>query len=106
MPAALADSPLYARLFGDAETARLFTDSAELRAMMLVEGALTAASAKVGLITRAKAVNKVRKWDMGLTIKLGGPLILRLDEPNPGFSRQSARAWPVRAPVRPDIGLG
>lgn len=50
MPAAPADSPLYASLFGDAETARLFTDSAELRAMMLVEGALAKVQGDLGLI--------------------------------------------------------
>lgn len=43
MPAAAADSALYARLFGDAGTAALFTDSAEIRAMLLVEGALARA---------------------------------------------------------------
>ena len=42
MPAAPADSGIYGALFGDAETARLFSDSAELRAMLLVEGALAA----------------------------------------------------------------
>ena len=32
MPAAPADSALYRALFGDADTAALFTDSAEIRA--------------------------------------------------------------------------
>jgi 3-carboxy-cis,cis-muconate cycloisomerase len=50
MPAAPADSALYTRLFGDDETARLFTDSAELRAMLLVEGALARAQGDLGLI--------------------------------------------------------
>lgn len=50
MPAAPADSALYARLFGDDETARLFTDSAEVRAMLLVEGALAKVQGELGLI--------------------------------------------------------
>lgn len=50
MPAAPADSALYARLFGDEETARLFTDSAELRALLLVEAALARAQGALGLI--------------------------------------------------------
>lgn len=50
MPAHPADSALYARLFGDADTARLFSDSAEVRAMMLVEGTLARVQADLGLI--------------------------------------------------------
>ncbi len=50
MPAALADSPLYAPLFGDGETAALFGDSAEIRAMLLVEGALARAQGELGVI--------------------------------------------------------
>ncbi|MDO8884040.1 lyase family protein [Pseudotabrizicola sp.] len=50
MPAALADSAIYGRLFGDAEVARLFSDSAETRAMLLVEGALARVQGALGLI--------------------------------------------------------
>ncbi|WP_103334223.1 lyase family protein [Pseudotabrizicola formosa] len=50
MPAAPADSALYGRLFGDAEVARLFSDSAEVRAMLLVEGALARVQGALGLI--------------------------------------------------------
>ena len=50
MPASPADSPLYTRLFGDDETARLFSDSAEVRAMLLVEGALAKVQGEMGLI--------------------------------------------------------
>ncbi|MDO9638247.1 MAG: lyase family protein [Pseudotabrizicola sp.] len=50
MPAAVADSAIYSRLFGDAEVARLFSDSAELRAMLLVEGALARVQGALGLI--------------------------------------------------------
>jgi 3-carboxy-cis,cis-muconate cycloisomerase len=50
MPAAAADSAIYRDLFGDAETSALFTDSAELRAMLLVEGALARVQGSLGLI--------------------------------------------------------
>ncbi|TGD60948.1 hypothetical protein EYC08_19785 [Tabrizicola sp. WMC-M-20] len=50
MPAALADSAIYCRLFGDAEVSRLFSDSAETRAMLLVEGALARVQGALGLI--------------------------------------------------------
>ena len=44
------DSALYRDLFTDPELARLFTDSAEIRAMMLVEGALAKAQGALGMI--------------------------------------------------------
>ncbi|MBI1219162.1 MAG: hypothetical protein GC186_11495 [Rhodobacteraceae bacterium] len=50
MPASPLDSALYRDLFGDAELARLFTDTAEVRAMLLVEGALAKAQGALGVI--------------------------------------------------------
>lgn len=50
MPAAPADSALYRGLFGDPDTAALFSDSAEVRAMLLVEGALAEVQGGLGLI--------------------------------------------------------
>jgi 3-carboxy-cis,cis-muconate cycloisomerase len=50
MPAAPADSLLYGRLFSDDDTARLFTDSAEIRAMLLVVGALARVQGALGVI--------------------------------------------------------
>lgn len=50
MPAAPADSPLYHALFSDPGTAALFTDSAEIRALLLVEGALARVQGDLGLI--------------------------------------------------------
>ncbi|MGP1355237.1 lyase family protein [Roseicyclus sp.] len=44
------DSALYRDLFGDAELARLFSDTAEVRAMMLVLGALARAQGAQGVI--------------------------------------------------------
>ena len=43
MPASPLDSVLYGKLFGDSDLAPLFTDSAALRAMLVVEGALAKA---------------------------------------------------------------
>jgi 3-carboxy-cis,cis-muconate cycloisomerase len=50
MPAHPADSALYGGLFGDPETARLFTDAAQIRAMLLVEGALARVQGAAGMI--------------------------------------------------------
>lgn len=44
------DSALYRDLFTDTDVARLFTDSAEVRAMLLVEGALAKAQGALGVI--------------------------------------------------------
>lgn len=50
MPASPADSAIYSSLLGDAETARLFSDAAEIRAMLLVEGALARVQGAAGII--------------------------------------------------------
>lgn len=50
MPASPINSQIYTGLFGDPETERLFTDSAELRAMLLVEGELARVQGNLGLI--------------------------------------------------------
>ena len=55
MPASAFDSAIYSALFGDAELARLFSDSAEVRAMMLVEGTLAKAQGALGLIPEVSA---------------------------------------------------
>lgn len=49
------DSALYRDLFADTDSARLFTDSAEIRAMMLVEGALAKVQGALGLIPQDSA---------------------------------------------------
>ncbi len=55
MPATPLDSALYRNLFGDIEVGKLFTDSAEIRAMMLVEGALAKAQGQLGVIPETSA---------------------------------------------------
>ncbi len=55
MPASPLDSTIYRELFNDAEIADLFSDKAEIRAMLLVEGALAKAQGGLGLIPRDSA---------------------------------------------------
>ena len=55
MAASVFDSPLYAQLFPTGETGRLFSDSAALRAMLLVEGALAKAQGQAGIIPEISA---------------------------------------------------
>lgn len=55
LPASPAESALYRQLFGDDETALLFTDSAEVRAMMLVEGTLASVQGALGVIPATAA---------------------------------------------------
>ncbi|MBK0327411.1 adenylosuccinate lyase family protein [Rhodobacteraceae bacterium F11138] len=50
MAASMFESALYARLFPTGDVGRLFTDSAEIRAMLLVEGALARVQGASGLI--------------------------------------------------------
>lgn len=44
------DSPIYSVLYGDTEVRALFTDSAEVRAMLLVEGTLAKVQGELGII--------------------------------------------------------
>lgn len=50
MTASPFDSPLYGRLFDTGECGRLFSDTAVVRAMLLVEGALAKVQGRMGLI--------------------------------------------------------
>ncbi len=88
MPASPADSAIYGGLLGDKEVGRLFTDSAEVRAMMLVEGALAKAQGALGVIpeTSAAAIHRAS-------------LELQIDPA--GLDEETARnAVPVPALVR------
>lgn len=50
MAASVFDSPLYSRLFPSGDVGKLFTDTAEVRAMLLVEGALAEVQGAQGVI--------------------------------------------------------
>lgn len=60
MAASVFDSPLYAHLFRTGEAGRLFSDTAAIRAMLLVEGALAQAQGAQGIIPElsAKAIQR------------------------------------------------
>ncbi|MEP1765443.1 MAG: lyase family protein [Sulfitobacter sp.] len=60
MAASVFDSPLYAHLFPTGEAGRLFSDTAAIRAMLLVEGALANAQGAQGIIPElsAKAIQR------------------------------------------------
>ena len=55
MAASVFDSPLYTQLFPTGDIGRLFTDSAEIRALLLVEGALARAQGSLGVIPKQSA---------------------------------------------------
>ncbi|SMO41670.1 class-II fumarase/aspartase family protein [Paracoccus laeviglucosivorans] len=55
MPASITDSAIYRNLFSDDASAALFTDSAEIRAMLLVEGTLARVQGALGLIPETAA---------------------------------------------------
>lgn len=55
MAASVFDSLIYSRLFPTGETARLFSDTAEVRAMLLVEGALAKVQGAQGIIPEISA---------------------------------------------------
>ena len=63
MPASPLDSRIYGGLLTDPDAARLFTDSAEVRAMLLVLGALAEAQGAAGLIpeTAARAIARAAR---------------------------------------------
>lgn len=60
MAGSVYDSALYRDLFRDAEAAQLFSDTAEVRAMLIVEGALARVQGGLGLIpeTAAQAIHR------------------------------------------------
>jgi len=71
------DSAMMRGLFGDDDIARLFTDSAEVRAMLLVEGALAQAQGELGVIPSdsaafiKRAVMEVQIDPAGLSSETG-----------------------------------
>ena len=71
MAASLFDSALFGRLFHTGEAARLFTDSAEVRAMMLVEGALAKVQGAAGVIPEISA-RAIHRASLELQIDPGG----------------------------------
>ena len=60
MPSSPFDSALYGGLFGDADLAQLFTERAELRAMLIVEGTLAEVQGALGMIP-ADAASAIKR---------------------------------------------
>lgn len=71
MVGSVYDSGLYRDLFLDRELAALFTDTAEVRAMLLVEGALAKAQGAAGLIPEIAAA-AIHRASLELQIDPGG----------------------------------
>lgn len=71
MTAAPSDSTIYRQLLGDAEVGKLFTDTAEVRAMMLVEGALAKVQGEAGLVPET-AATAIHRASMELQIDPSG----------------------------------
>ncbi|NNE78988.1 MAG: hypothetical protein HKN18_01840 [Silicimonas sp.] len=71
MPASPTDSLIYGKLFGDAAVGQLFTDTAEVRAMMLVEGALAQVQGRLGMIPETSAA-AIQRAAMEIQIDPGG----------------------------------
>lgn len=67
MPATPLDSQIYGQLFGDPDIGKLLTDSAEIRAMLIVEGALAKAQAGLGMIP-AEAAEAIHRATMEVVI--------------------------------------
>ncbi|MGC8202101.1 lyase family protein [Aliiroseovarius sp. PTFE2010] len=71
MAASPLDSALYHKLFSHADTATLFSDSAELRAMLLVEGALAKVQGAAGVIPEVSGAF-IHRASMELQVDPGG----------------------------------
>lgn len=70
MAASVFDSPLNAQLFDTGEAGRLFSDSAAIRAMLLVEGALAKVQGSLGVIPEISAA-AIHRASMEITVDPG-----------------------------------
>ena len=71
MSATLFGSQLYGKLVPTGEVARLFTDSAEIRAMLIVLGALAKAEGAAGIIPEISA-KAIHRASLELQVDPGG----------------------------------
>jgi 3-carboxy-cis,cis-muconate cycloisomerase len=65
------DSAIYARLFDAGEASKLFTDTAEVRAMLIVEGVLARAQGALGIIPELSAA-AIHRATLEITLDPGG----------------------------------
>ncbi|THD72991.1 adenylosuccinate lyase family protein [Thalassobius vesicularis] len=71
MAASVFSSELYSRLFPAGEAGKLFTDSAEVRAMLLVEGTLAKVQGEMGLIP-AESAAFIHRASLEIPLDPGG----------------------------------
>lgn len=67
MAVSLSDSQMFSKSYGDPEIARLFTDSAQIRAMLVFEGALAKVQGEHGLIP-AEASKTIQRAALDVVI--------------------------------------
>lgn len=71
MTGSLFDSQMFAKLFPTGEVGRLFTDTAEVRSMMIVEGTLAKVQGEMGIIPEISA-NAIHRASLELQIDPSG----------------------------------
>jgi 3-carboxy-cis,cis-muconate cycloisomerase len=71
MAGSVHDSMIYHKLFDAGEASKLFTDSAEVRAMLIVEGALAKAQGALGIIPELSA-KAIHRATLEITLDPGG----------------------------------
>ena len=71
MAGSVQDSAVYHRLFDAGGASKLFTDSAEVRAMLIVEGALAKAQGKLGIIPELSAA-AIHRATLEIALDPGG----------------------------------
>lgn len=71
MPGSVFDSQMFAKLFPTGNAARLFSDTADVRAMMLIEGTLAKVQGQMGLIPEISAA-AIHRASLELQIDPGG----------------------------------
>lgn len=91
------DSPIYSVLYGDAEVRALFTDSAEVRAMLLVEGTLAKVQGELGVIPLESALY-IHRASMEVQIDPAGLAAGMAEVGNPGSALVAAFAKAMEAP--------
>lgn len=70
MAGSVHDSSIYHKLFDAGEASKLFTDSAEVRAMLIVEGALAKAQGALGIIPEVSA-QAIHRATLEITVDPG-----------------------------------
>lgn len=97
MTASLYDSPTWRAIFHDADLAPLFSDTAELRAMLLVMGTLALTQAKAGLIPEVSA-KAIQRASMEVQVDPAGLAPVTAKTGDPVQALISAFQFEMKAP--------